>query len=159
MTADCIPCFAPLILNEQKQEMDRGPAMYALTPSMLTGVTQLDAEHQDLVTVINRIASAEERHDSSEVLTHLRHFRDELAGHFRHEEEYLGLLSYPARDAHAKHHAETISALERIADELADSVIDLGGIAAECFYELLGTVLTMDMRFLDWHQEKKRAAG
>ena len=133
--------------------------MYALTPAMLTGVAHLDAEHQDLVTAINRIAGAEARHDLGEVLAHLKRFRDELAGHFRHEETYLGLLAYPARDAHAKHHAETLTAIERIAEELADSAIELGGIAAECFEELLGTVLLMDMRFLDWNREKKRVAG
>jgi hemerythrin len=82
-----------------------------------------------------------------------------LADHFRHEEEYLQLLGYPARDAHGKHHAETLTALDRIAEEIRDGVIEPGEIAGECFNELLGTVLTMDMRFLNWHAEQKSRAS
>jgi hemerythrin-like metal-binding protein len=126
---------------------------------MLTGIAQLDAEHQDLVTVINGIREAEQQGALHDVMRRLAFFKDELAGHFRHEETYLDLLRYPAREAHAKHHAETLTALERMAEELGEGLIELGDIAASCFNELLGTVLIMDMRFLNWHREQKRRAA
>lgn len=133
--------------------------MYSLTPSMLTGISQLDAEHQDLVLAINLIEEAEHRRAVPDLIKRLIAFKDEMALHFRHEETYLDLLRYPARDAHAKHHAETLTALARIAEELDDGRLEPGDIAAECFNELLGTVLMMDMRFLNWHSEQKRRAA
>jgi|JI9StandDraft_2_1071091.scaffolds.fasta_scaffold190291_2 hemerythrin-like metal-binding protein len=132
--------------------------MYSLMPSMITGIAQLDAEHQDLVSAINRIHEAEQSGSTPEVLNRLGEFRDHLAGHFKHEETYLTLHRYPGRDAHMKHHAETLVSLDRIVEELSSSLIELGGIAAECFTDLLGAILTMDMRFLNWQAELRRRA-
>lgn len=133
--------------------------MYSLLPTMLTGIAQLDAEHHELVSTINGVHESELRGSVTDTLKQLVEFKEHLAGHFEHEEGYLTLHRYPARDAHAKHHAETLVALERIIDDLDAGVIDLGNIAAECFNELLGTILMMDMRFLNWQAEQERLAG
>lgn len=133
--------------------------MFSLLPSMLTGIAHMDAEHHDLVGAINRIHEAEKRGSGPDVLKRLAEFRDHLAGHFEHEESYLALQQYPARDAHAKHHAESLVALDRMIEELSEGGIELGDIAAGCFSELLGAILMMDMRFLNWQAEMERRAG
>lgn len=133
-------------------------AMYSLTPSMQTGIAQLDAEHQDLVMAINRIEEAERHGATPGVIMQLREFKEHLTEHFDSEERYLRMLHYPDADAHAKHHAETVTALDRMLQSVLDGEIEIGEIARECFHELLGTVITVDMRFLNWHAEHKRQA-
>ena len=133
--------------------------MYSLISSMLTGITQLDVEHHELVSAINRVHEAELRGSVPDTVKRLAEFKEHLAGHFEHEEGYFTLHRYPALDAHAKHHAETLVALERIIEDLSAGAIELGEIAAECFNELLDTILMMDMRFLNWLAERERLAG
>lgn len=128
--------------------------MYSLTPAMMTGIDPLDLEHQDLVKTINQIHAAEIGLDKEAVRTWLTKFKTDLVAHFEAEEAYLETLAYPAREAHAKHHADTVTALDRIAATLHSDATVTGGIAAQCFDGLLQAVLTMDMRFLNWQAER-----
>ncbi len=129
--------------------------MYALTPSLMTGVEQIDAEHQDLVMAINRIGAAEQEGSLPDTLQRLGEFRDLIKEHFESEERYLLLVKYPGASAHAKHHAETVELLTRLEDDLQSERLVLGDAASQCFYELLGAVLTMDMRVLNWLADQK----
>ncbi|MBL8707694.1 MAG: hemerythrin domain-containing protein [Rhodospirillaceae bacterium] len=133
--------------------------MYALSEAMLTGVPQLDGEHQDLVLCINRLEDAERNGDLAEVLRLLAIFKSGLAEHFAREEAYLGLISFPRLDAHAKHHSETIVALERMVEELQAGASILGEIAAQCFNELLQAVLLMDMQVINWRADRQLAGA
>jgi len=130
--------------------------MYALTEPMLTGVDRLDSEHQDLVTVINRIHAAEAGGDAPEVVVQLTAFKDGLFRHFRSEEDYLDMEAYPRKHAHESHHTDTIRALEAMTDKIRSDPGSLGKIAVNCFTELLRNVLLMDMEFLNWRAEQDR---
>nr|WP_298690000.1 hemerythrin family protein [uncultured Dongia sp.] len=130
--------------------------MYALTEAMLTGVARLDSEHQDLVTVINRIDAAEQNGDAPEVVVQLTAFKDALFRHFRSEEDYLDMESYPRKHAHESHHTGTIKTLEEMTDKVRSDPATLGKIAVNCFTELLRNVLLMDMEFLNWRAEQDR---
>ncbi|TDQ80570.1 hemerythrin-like metal-binding protein [Dongia mobilis] len=127
--------------------------MYTLTPAMLTGIAQLDAEHHDLVAAINQLRAAEADGTASDCGKQLRRFRDLLATHFESEEIYLRLLNYPWAGHHADHHGSILTMLDQLQEALLGGERQPGGIAEECYSELLGTVLTMDLRFLNWHQE------
>lgn len=133
--------------------------MYKLQPSMMTGVAQIDAEHLDLVTAINQIGAAGQEKASPDVIRRLGAFRDDVVRHFENEERYLRIVRYPAADSHAKHHAEIIAALDRLVEGLQDGALTPRQVAEECFHELIGAVIVMDMRFRDWHAEATREAG
>lgn len=132
--------------------------MYTLTPAMLTGIPQLDAEHHDLVAAINQLRAAEADEAAAECGKCLRQFREQLATHFESEEIYLRLLQYPAADRHAEHHGRILSTLDELQQALISGDRRPGRIAEECYSELLGTVLTMDLRFLNWHKEQQSRA-
>lgn len=133
--------------------------MFALTEAMLTGLPQLDGEHQDLVLCINRLEDAERNGDLAEVLRLLAVFKSGLADHFDREEAYLGLIRFPRMDNHAKHHAETIVALERIIEDVRAGMRALGDVAAHCFNELLQAVLLMDMQVINWRADRQLTGG
>jgi hemerythrin-like metal-binding protein len=132
--------------------------MFNLTPSMMTGIAQVDNDHHDLVAAINLIKAAEQEASIPDILKRLKEFRDHLAGHFKAEEHYLRMLRYPGADAHAGHHGEILAGLDRLLDGVIAGALEPGEIASQCFYDLMGAVVTMDHRFLNWHQEHKRRA-
>jgi hemerythrin-like metal-binding protein len=129
--------------------------MYALSEAMLTGLPQLDGEHQDLVLCINQLDDAERKGNLPEALRLLAAFKVSLADHFEREEAYLGIIRFPRQDKHAKHHAETIVALERIIDDVQAGARALGDVAAACFDELLQAVLLMDMQVINWRADRQ----
>ncbi|WP_374312885.1 bacteriohemerythrin [Dongia sp.] len=129
---------------------------FVLLPSMRTGVDSLDAEHQDLVSAINRIGVAEQDGDQGALLVSLHAFRSELADHFANEEHYLRMLKYPESDAHVRHHSNVIIALDSLRENLG---ITPAGIAARCYTELLTAVVTKDMEFLNWLDAKRSKSG
>lgn len=119
---------------------------------MQTGVAQLDAEHQDLVGAINRIDEAECSGDLVSIVSSLNSFRTELASHFANEEHYLRVLQFPGYDGHVIHHTEVVAALDRMREAVGRKS---GNVAARCFTELLATVVTMDMHFLNWLETRR----
>jgi hemerythrin-like metal-binding protein len=129
--------------------------MYSLLPSMQTGISHVDSEHRDLVVAINHIEAAAESGDISTVLTHLDAFQQKLAGHFSNEEKSLREMQYPACDSHANHHSEVIASIDQLKRGVSEGSVELEQIAPQCFTDLLGAVVTMDMRFLNWLEDRR----
>ncbi|MBI2256634.1 MAG: hemerythrin family protein [Proteobacteria bacterium] len=129
--------------------------MYSLLPSMQTGISHIDSEHQDLVAAINRIEAAALSQDAPAVLACLDAFRTELTGHFLNEERYLRMMQYPACDSHSHHHAEVVASIDQLRRGVSAGGVDLANVAPECFTDLLGAVVTMDMRFLNWLEDQR----
>lgn len=131
---------------------------FQFSESLRTGIEALDADHRALIDDINRIEAAEQNLDAPALMKMMSEFRASLAGHFREEENQLRSVGYPRRDAHSRHHAETLVTLDRlIRDMEAGQPID-GGVANACFHEVVSAVLLQDMRFLNWLADHPGAA-
>lgn len=128
--------------------------MFGLMASMITGVPVLDAEHRELVDLINAIADAERSHRPEEALAALGRFRSELESHFRREDTYFGSVRYPDRAAHTAHHAATLVRLEEIIANFAVCTAQAGGAATICFDELLRAVLLQDLQVVSWMADR-----
>lgn len=123
---------------------------FELTAAFLTGIEELDAQHQELISRINAVEKLEKSKDIPGLLGTLAEFKSDLADHFRAEEAHLRSVNYPKLSSHAKHHSETIVALERLIRDVEDHEPSQGGIAHVCFHELISAVLLTDMQFINW---------
>lgn len=129
--------------------------MFTLMPSMLTGNAQIDAEHRELVEIINALAEAERHHRSDDAMAAIERFREELESHFRREEAHLESIRFPGRAAHAAHHAKTLSRLLEIEAGFAPQPGLPRDTARICFDELLRAVLKQDLEVINWQADRK----
>jgi hemerythrin-like metal-binding protein len=124
--------------------------MFKLTASMMTGISQIDAEHRELVEIINTLAEAERHHRSEDAAAALERFRQELESHFHREEAHLKSIHFPGLAAHGAHHIKTLGRLHMITEDSAAQTERPGGIATFCFDELLRVVLKQDLEVVNW---------
>lgn len=123
---------------------------FELNHTLRTGIADLDADHLHLVEHVNAIADAEKAGSIDALLARIAAFKNDLAEHFRGEEEHLRAVHYPKTGAHARHHAEIIVALDRLMRDVETGAVTAGEIAATCYHELISTVLLRDMQFVNW---------
>jgi hemerythrin-like metal-binding protein len=126
---------------------------FDLTESLRTGIEQLDDDHRHLISRVNLVAEIEQSADTKALVGALSEFKADLAKHFQSEEAHLQAVSYPKLSSHAKHHAETIIALDRLIRDIQDGVSIEGGAAYICYHELISVVLLRDMQFINWQAD------
>lgn len=129
---------------------------FELRESMRTGIEQIDADHWELIACVNSIAGLGESADTAALVAALARFRTDLATHFQSEETHMGAVNYPKLGSHAKHHAETIEALDRLIRDVQTGAPTEGGVAHICYHELISVVLLRDMQFINWMADRPR---
>jgi hemerythrin len=135
--------------------MAMGADMFSLMTSMMTGIDELDADHRELVEIINDIASAERQQRNGDTTAALEHFQNQLESHFQREEAYLESIRFPDWETHAAHHTQTLNRLQEIRGNFAAQAEPPAGIASICFEELLRTVLQQDLEAVNWIADRK----
>lgn len=128
---------------------------FQITSSFRTGIQKLDDDHQELVEHINAIAELEETAGAPRTLAALENFHKILTEHFGAEEASLRAAHYPGANAHLKHHAEILVALDRLIEDIRRDVPLEAPVASICFHELISVVLLRDMRFINWLTDRK----
>lgn len=123
---------------------------FYLPQSFLTDMAQLDGEHRTLVARINSMAELERVDDKTRVLSALAIFIAELSEHFRREEDLFNELNYPKLVEHAEHHAETMTALDRLARDIEDGELANTHATHTCLHELLSSIIRIDKEFTNW---------
>lgn len=126
------------------------PMKFEFTVSLQTGIDHLDEDHRDLISRINSIAELEQTSDATAIIGALLSFRDDLTKHFRSEETHLKAVVYPKYSFHARHHEETLIALDRLINDIRSGELIEGTVADICYHELVSTVLRRDMEFINW---------
>lgn len=103
------------------------------------GHDEIDAQHQDLFRVTNKLLDAVlgERPDD-ELATAVKHLLDKLAEHFRHEEKIIRAAGFPGAEAHAAVHDDL---LERAHEMLTGFITD-GRNIGELFVFLAQDIVT-----------------
>lgn len=83
---------------------------------LLTGHPMIDADHEHLVGIVNRLADAVARDDSDDdVGTTLCELADYTREHFEREEHYMERIRHPDAEGHKLNHGDILSALSRVA--------------------------------------------
>ncbi|BCS87696.1 bacteriohemerythrin [Pseudodesulfovibrio sediminis] len=68
--------------------------------------TELDAQHQELISLINDSYEAIQRHDEHKLLTLIEKMRAYAKHHFETEEQYMERYGYPDLEKHKRLHAK-----------------------------------------------------
>ena len=90
-----------------------------LTGKFQTRVSELDAEHQRLVDIINHMYDIyRQRRPEQEVLLVLDELLDYGAHHFADEEVYMGTIGAPGLDAHKQIHKNLLDQAAALKDRL-----------------------------------------
>lgn len=86
--------------------------MIKITPDLLTGNAQIDAEHGHLITLIAQLEEAEQQNDEKRVKVLFKEFLDYVTDHFVHEEFLMYQTNYP-KDL-AKEHKKSHRLLQEV---------------------------------------------
>lgn len=115
---------------------------YTLPTASLIGHADIDAEHQELIDILNLAHQAlqlAEEPARDLVYPFLETLRDKMQTHFGHEEHEMARLGFPELKPHISHHALCFARLDEICasvaqdkrkpdrdllDELFDMVVD-----------------------------------
>ncbi len=130
---------------------------FRITESLRTGVPALDNDHEQLIEHINAMAELEDSAGSEEMLEALERFHAHLVRHFQAEESNLREVAYPRIEAHLKHHADILKALDRLMDDIRRNEPIEGSAAQICYHELVSAVLFRDMQFVNWLADRALA--
>jgi len=91
------------------------------TKSISVGDATIDAQHKQLLTVINDLHSAlEENRDKAIISETVRFLNDYIYTHLRHEEEYLRRHGYPDYESHVKIHSDFVKRYEDFKKKLLE---------------------------------------
>lgn len=100
---------------------------YTLTPDLETGNDQIDKEHRELFSRVNRLmeacSSGRGRTEAGPAMEFLRSY---VATHFRHEEALQRQAKYPDYASHKKFHDQYEKRLREIADAIQTEVTIAG---------------------------------
>ena len=129
---------------------------FKLLEGAQTGIEHLDAEHSNLVSNINTIADSERSPDTAATIDALSQFKANLWAHFQNEEAELKARDYPEFSDHARHHADTIDALDGLIRDVQDGAALEEPASSYCYHELMSTVLRRDMEFINWLADRQR---
>ncbi|CAB1369298.1 diguanylate cyclase domain-containing protein [Denitratisoma oestradiolicum] len=111
-----------------------------------TGHAQIDAQHRELVNLLNRFA-ADVENTGSDHTRLFTAFRDALARHFKDEEEALRQLGIAPEllEAHAVHHGLSLELLDSLGQQLAkDPKEHSSAVLAEISHCMLVDLLDED---------------
>jgi hemerythrin-like metal-binding protein len=120
--------------------------------SWLLDIELLDADHREMVRLINRLGDLG---DSSTLARRVNQLIEHLRRHFHVEQVFLREIDYPDLDRHAREHALQLAELVDLARRLARSdkrvldATDLGALKDWFFTH----VVAGDRRFADYYRQ------
>ncbi|MBL8967484.1 MAG: hemerythrin family protein [Spirochaetaceae bacterium] len=115
------------------------------TGALRIGISDIDAQHQRLVALINELAAAREMEgDAAKLGTALTSLAEYAATHFALEESLFKRFDYPGAEPHAREHAAFAARVAGFAAALA-----AGEAKPEELLTFLKTWLTTHISFSD----------
>ena len=124
---------------------------YALPDSTALPCPDLQAEHEALVSILNKardILISGKNPDKELFLTLLEELRTTAVAHFSHEEAIMAKYGYADLAIHSIHHAHCVLRLSQIGDTLLAGEIEPGrALLDELFDMILDDVIRADSGF------------
>lgn len=86
------------------------------------GHPDIDAQHQMLFNMVNRLLAATEKAGLTEAIANLFEYTQE---HFTREETIMRAIAYPHTEAHVAQHTTLLSKLDNVAELIANYTFDV----------------------------------
>jgi hemerythrin-like metal-binding protein len=126
--------------------------------SYSVGMPQMDAQHKQLIAIINQLADCQRRSINAQTTTQtleaknafhqaLSEMFDYTQNHFKAEELYLQEIGYPQIQAHECEHATFIEKLAELSISAIDGDLDMYGVHQYLKNWLFGHILKSDMNY------------
>jgi len=121
--------------------------------SLSTGISEIDAEHQDFLRQVNELNEALVLNKSAkDVQIRMNMIFGDAVRHFEHEETVFKELAYPGGDEHAEKHLEITQYLKEVMQSFQSGRQERGWLEAglEIRLILLQHLLNDDMKYRDY---------
>ncbi len=122
--------------------------------SLDLGIRDMNAEHKQLIALMNNLHDSHSAQDSREVLKqHIEKLKDYTIQHFQDEEIFMEKMAYPKLDTHKIIHAELLRKFQLHYDNFKAE-----GVLRQDFFDFLQLWLSahirgIDMQYADHHKK------
>ncbi len=126
------------------------------TDELSVHIPEIDVEHHHFILLINELNGAIiARKDIEEIKKYMQAILDDAVAHFDHEEALFREWGYPEAAEHAKRHAQTLLALNKIMEDFKRGGVAYEWIEASLKIKqiLIEHLLTEDMKYRDYCRE------
>ncbi|OIQ51959.1 Bacteriohemerythrin [Pseudodesulfovibrio hydrargyri] len=120
--------------------------------AMSVGMDELDAQHRELIDLINEAFDAIQRHDEPRMISLVDKMRDYSVVHFQAEEAVLRSLGYPGIDAHADQHRSYADKVDEFRRDMLVKT-NLSQIFIFLSRWLTNHIMHEDRKFIPWLPE------
>lgn len=111
------------------------------------GHDEIDAQHQELFKLANKFLNAKDKVNLTECAMGLFKY---TRVHFKHEEDLMHEIGYPAIEMHLAQHTELISLLNDVAHNISDDSLDMGDLEFFLSAWLIGHIGSSDVRLANY---------
>ena len=109
------------------------------------GHDEIDAQHQMLFELVNRLLAATGKASLTEAVANLVQYTRE---HFTHEETIMLAIGYPHIVAHVKQHQTLLSKLNNVAELIANYTLDVANFKSFLSAWMLNHMETLDAQLV-----------
>lgn len=122
-----------------------------------TGILQIDAQHQYLFALTNRLLrNVEEKVNMATIGATIGQLEDYVAEHFKREEAMLSRARYEGLQEHMEQHRKLTAQLQQYAERLRNETLSVGDFARFMQLWLSKHILQQDMKYLPAVSKKNR---
>ncbi len=134
--------------------------MVELTPSFLLEYETLDRDHQRLADIVNQVVEAIDGGEADKCKTLVLDFVKSAKEHFANEEALLVKVGYPNVKKHQDHHKNLNTKMAHLIEfskMAGENQLARDSLRKELVFFLLDDVITTDMEFKNFIEEKAKA--
>jgi len=112
----------------------------------MIGVAEIDADHQEVVEALEALRQHLDN-AAYHPVAKLQDLVDFLLAHFRREEDLMRKAEYPGAEAHAYHHAKTITEIQDVVGRVKSTrLVDIADLRS-IFKVLIEDIFSADLHF------------
>eukprot|EP00828_Plagiopyla_frontata_P049038 TRINITY_DN9608_c0_g1_i1.p2 TRINITY_DN9608_c0_g1~~TRINITY_DN9608_c0_g1_i1.p2 ORF type:complete len:167 (+),score=7.16 TRINITY_DN9608_c0_g1_i1:645-1145(+) len=121
--------------------------------AMSVGVEELDAQHRQLIQLINEAYKALQMHDEQRMTSLIGRMRDYAVTHFATAEEYLKKYGYPELESHKFQHAKFNETVKDFKEKMHNKT-NLSKIFVFLSRWLASHIMETDMQYVPYMPKK-----
>lgn len=113
------------------------------------GLDKMDQEHQNILAGINKLISAMNSGDYTQIAAAFEALKVTTLGHFADEEAYMASIGYPSLDSHKKTHENLVSKLLSFVSHVENQTLDHPMLASFLRNWLFTHIMGIDTKYAE----------